>query len=70
MDELLLKVSKPFDVNNKKYVSFKVSYPREEVIDTFDIDSNGTFMTPDVLEPGKYILYEVIAICVLAEPLH
>ncbi len=48
-----------FDVNNKKYVSFKVSYPREEVIDTFDIDSNGTFMTPDVLEPGKYILYEV-----------
>ena len=47
------------DVNNKKYVSFKVSYPREEVIDTFDIDSNGTFMTPDVLEPGKYILYEV-----------
>ena len=48
-----------FDVNNKKYVSFKVSYPREEVIDTFDIDSDGTFMTPDVLEPGKYILYEV-----------
>ena len=48
-----------FDVNNKKYVSFKVSYPREEVIDTFDIDSHGTFMTPDVLEPGKYILYEV-----------
>ena len=50
---------KIFDVNNKKYVSFRVSYPRDEVIDTFDIDSNGTFMTPDVLEPGKYILYEV-----------
>ena len=48
-----------FDVNNKKYVSFRVSYPRDEVIDTFDIDSNGTFTTPDVLDPGEYILFEV-----------
>lgn len=50
---------KIFDVNNEKYVSFRVSYPRDEVIDTFDIDSNGTFTTPDVLDPGEYILYEV-----------
>ena len=50
---------KIFDVNNDKYVSFKVSYPNEEVIDTFSIGSDGTFITPYELKPGKYILYEV-----------
>ena len=50
---------KIFDVENNKYVSFKVSYPNEEEIDTFSINNDGTFTTPEELKPGKYILYEV-----------
>lgn len=50
---------KIYDVDNDKYLSFKVNYPNEEEIDTFEINKDGTFTTPYELEPGNYILYEV-----------
>ncbi len=50
---------KIFNVDKNSYVSFKTNYPKEDVIDTFDIGSDGTFVTPYELEPGNYILYEV-----------
>ena len=50
---------KIFDVKNNKYVSFKISYPEDRIIDVFDIDDNGIFTTPFELESGDYILYEV-----------
>ena len=50
---------KIFDVRENKYVSFKVTYPEVKEIDTFDISSNGEFITPSVLHSGEYILYEV-----------
>ena len=52
---------KIYNVDKKEYVSFKVNYPRKEIIDTFDINSEGTFTTPYELEAGNYILYEVDA---------
>ena len=48
-----------FDVENNKYVSFKISYPEDKIIDVFDIDDNGIFTTPFELGSGDYILYEV-----------
>lgn len=50
---------KIFDVNNNEYVSFKVNYPENEVIDTFEINDEGFFITPYELDSGEYILYEV-----------
>ena len=50
---------KIFDVKNNKYVSFKISYPEDKIIDVFDIDDNGIFTTPFELGSGDYILYEV-----------
>ncbi len=50
---------KIYDVREKKYVSFNVTYPEVSTIDTFTLSSNGEFITPDVLHSGEYILYEV-----------
>lgn len=50
---------KIYDVREKKYVSFNVTYPEVSTIDTFSLSSNGEFITPDTLHPGEYILYEV-----------
>lgn len=50
---------KIFDVNSNSFVSFKVTYPEVKVIDEFEIASDGTFITPDSLCYGEYILYEV-----------
>ena len=50
---------KIYDVREKKYVSFNVTYPEVNTIDTFSLSSNGEFITPDVLHSGEYILYEV-----------
>lgn len=52
---------KIYDVTNNKFVSFKVTYPTSQVIDEFQIDSSGIFITPEPLPPGDYILYEVDA---------
>lgn len=50
---------KIYDVREKKYVSFNVTYPEVSTIDTFSLSSNGEFITPDTLHSGEYILYEV-----------
>lgn len=50
---------KIFDVNSNSYVSFKVTYPEVKVIDEFEVNEDGTFITPDSLCYGDYILYEV-----------
>lgn len=50
---------KIFDVRENRYVSFKVTYPEVSEIDTFTVDASGTFITPEVLHSGEYILYEV-----------
>lgn len=48
-----------FDVDKKVDVSFKVSYPEDVIIDTFEIGEDGTFTTPFALPYGNYMLYEV-----------
>lgn len=50
---------KIYDVRDKKYVNFNISYPEVATIDTFSLSSNGEFITPDILHSGEYILYEV-----------
>ena len=50
---------KIFDVNNNRYVSFKSTYPEYKVIDEFEINNDGYFVTPEVLSAGNYILYEI-----------
>lgn len=50
---------KIYDVQNKKYLSQKVSYPENKITDEFQVDKNGIFITPVVLSPGEYILEEV-----------
>ncbi len=50
---------KIYDVREKKYVSFNVTYPEVSTIDTFSLSSSGEFITSDVLHSGEYILYEV-----------
>lgn len=50
---------KIFDVKNNKYVSFKLTYPSEIELDIFELNSDGIFITPDILHSGEYILYEV-----------
>lgn len=50
---------KIFDVKNNKYVAFNVTYPESKMIDTFTLGSDGTFTTPEELNHGTYILYEV-----------
>lgn len=50
---------KIFDVKNNKYLSLKVSYPENKVTEEFQVDKNGTFITPISLPAGDYILEEV-----------
>lgn len=50
---------KIYDVDKKEYVSFKIDYPESSIIDVFEINSDGYFITPFELEYGNYILYEV-----------
>ena len=50
---------KIFDVQNDSYVSFKLTYPEVKVIDEFELNTDGIFVTPDTLPAGEYILYEV-----------
>ena len=50
---------KIFDVQNDSYVSFKLTYPEVKVIDEFELNTDGVFVTPDTLPAGEYILYEV-----------
>ena len=50
---------KIFDVQNDSYVSFKLTYPEVKVIDEFELNADGVFVTPDTLPAGEYILYEV-----------
>lgn len=50
---------KIYDVREKKYVSFNITYPEVASIDTFTLSSNGEFITPAALHSGEYILYEV-----------
>lgn len=50
---------KIYDVKNNKFISFKIFYPEEKEIDTFEISDDGTFITPEELPYGVYRLYEV-----------
>lgn len=50
---------KIYDVQNKKYISQKVSYPENKITEEFQVDKNGVFITPVALPPGEYILEEV-----------
>lgn len=50
---------KIFDVDKNEYVSFNISYPDSMIVDTFEINDDGTFITPYELGSGDYILYEV-----------
>ena len=47
---------KIFDVQNDSYVSFKLTYPEVKVIDEFELNTDGIFVTPDTLPAGEYIL--------------
>ena len=48
-----------FDVNKNDYVYFNVTYPEVDSISIFSLNADGTFITPDYLPFGEYILYEV-----------
>ncbi len=50
---------KIFDVKNKKFVSFMLSYPEKKMAEEFELSDDGSFITPEALSPGEYILYEV-----------
>ncbi len=49
---------KIYDVKNNEYVSFKITYPEEKIIDTFEV-TDGTFITPEELPSGTYRLFEI-----------
>lgn len=49
---------KIYDVKNNKFISFKITYPEEKTIDTFEV-KDGIFITPEELSPGTYRLFEV-----------
>lgn len=50
---------KIFDVKNNEFISFHLSYPDNKVLSTFELMEDGTFITPEALSYGEYILYEV-----------
>lgn len=50
---------KIYDVKNKEFVKFKVTYPEVKEIEVFEVDDNGIFITPEALGYGEYIIYEV-----------
>ncbi len=50
---------KIFDIDKKKYICQFVNYPNKEEICEFTTNSEGEFITPDVLFPSKYRLEEV-----------
>lgn len=52
---------KIFDACKNEYVSFKLNYPESKIIDVFEVNEDGTFITPYELGSGEYILYEVDA---------
>lgn len=49
---------KIYNVKTNEYVSFKIIYPEEKIVDTFEV-TNGIFITPDELPSGTYRLFEV-----------
>ncbi len=49
---------KIYNVKTNEYVSFKITYPEEKILDTFEV-SDGTFITPEELPSGTYRLFEV-----------
>ena len=48
---------KIYDVENRKWVQM-LKTPSGEYIDEFEVNSEGTFITPQVLYAGEYVLYE------------
>lgn len=50
---------KIWDCNNSCYVSQKINYPSETVLDTFYTDATGTLMLPNELVYEDYELHEV-----------
>lgn len=52
---------KIWDCNNSCYVSQKINYPSEMILDTFYTDESGTLMLPNELVYGDYELHEVQA---------
>lgn len=48
-----------FDVKKNDFVSFAVTYPSVNSISVFSLNDDGTFITPDYLPYGDYVLYEV-----------
>lgn len=49
---------KIYNVKTNEYVTFKMTYPEEKIIDTFEV-TNGTFITPEEIPSGTYRLFEV-----------
>ena len=50
---------KIYDLQNNKYLSFKVSYPENKVTEELEVDKNGILITPTPLPAGTYHIYEV-----------
>ena len=50
---------KVWDCKNSCYVSQKINYPSEMILDTFYTDATGTLMLPNELVYGDYELHEV-----------
>lgn len=52
---------KIWDVARNRYVTTKIFYPTEYVIDTYETNDNGYLITPQSLSAGRYILEEIKA---------
>lgn len=50
---------KVWDCTNNSYVSQKINYPSEMILDTFYTDESGSLMLPNELVYGNYELHEV-----------
>ena len=50
---------KVWDCANSEYVSQKINYPSEMILDTFYTDESGSLMLPQELAYGDYELHEV-----------
>ena len=50
---------KVWDCANSEYVSQKINYPSEMILDTFYTDESGSLMLPNELAYGDYELHEV-----------
>ena len=50
---------KVWDCMNNAYISQKINYPSEMILDTFYTDESGTLMLPNELVYGDYELHEV-----------